>query len=171
VSRATVRSAIVSYLQGANITGLSSVKPFPAKFTPEGEFYQGEDPGNEAGAIIWVHIEQARETRIALGGAHNGRKAVDYTVVLDCILRSGAPKSEDVGASNDAFLDSLEQAIRNDRQAGTAGNPIFQWGEGSLTGGPDIETVAGFPRTLNGSQTVTQVYSSVRLTVLEILND
>jgi hypothetical protein len=44
VSRETVRTQFVNYLNGKGITYLSSVKTFPAKFTPEGDFYDNEDP-------------------------------------------------------------------------------------------------------------------------------
>ena len=88
MSRATVRAAIASYLTNYGVTNLSSVRQFPAKLTPEGEFFEGEDPGHSSGAIIFLYIENQRENRIALGGPHNGRKAIDYTFILDCYLRS-----------------------------------------------------------------------------------
>lgn len=173
MSRATVRSAIVSYLEGANIEFLSTVKPFPAKFTPEMEFYS-EDPGApkgvDSGAIVYVYFSSEREARIALGGAHSGKKEVTYEVMLDCFLRSTKKKSEDAGSDNETFLDSLVAAIRADRNAGTTDGTIFQWGEGSTNGGQDIEVTSYYPRQLNGMGSVTQVYSSVRVTVVEIIN-
>ena len=172
MSRQTVRSAIAAYLNGANVTNLSTVKPFPAKFTPEMEFYAGEDPGHSSGAICYIYFAGQRENREALGGAHSGQKAVTYEVVLDCFLRSSHRKAEDAGLDNEAFLDSLVSAIRADRTAGTSGsaNPIFQWGEGGWpNGGPDIEIVSYYPRMLAGNQSVMQIYSSVRVTVVEII--
>ena len=169
MSRATVRAAIASYLEGAGITFLSSVKPFPAKFTPEMEFYEGEDPGVQSGAIIYLFIGRESEKRIALGGEHNGKKAVEYSFVLDCFFRSTKKKTEDVGADNETFLDSLIEAIRADRQAG-APQVIFQWGEGMTTGGSDIDVTSYYPRSLNGAASATQVFSSVRISVVEILN-
>ena len=168
MSRAAVRAQIVDYLSNAGITNLSGVKPFPAKFTPEMEFFAGEDPGHSSGAIIFVFFESERETRIALGGEHSGRKAVEYSVVLDCFMRSTHKKSEDAGADNEAFLDSLAAAIRADRNAG---NPaiIFQWGEGTFPGGADLDIVSYYPRLLNGSASATQTYSTVRVAVIEIL--
>ena len=169
MSRATVRAQITDYLSNYGITNLSGVKPFPAKFTPEMEFFAGEDPGHSSGAIIFLFFETERETRIALGGAHDGRKAVEYSVVLDCFMRSTHRKSEDAGADNEAFLDSLMAAIRADRNAG---NPavIFQWGEGTFPGSADIEVVSYYPRLLNGAGSTTQIYSTVRVSVIEILN-
>jgi len=169
MSRATVRAAIANYLTNAGITNLSSVKSFPAKYTPEMEFYAGEDPGHSSGAILFIYFESQQETRIALGGAHSGRKAVEYTVVLDCFFRSTEPKSEVAGQQNEAFIDSLEAAIRADRTANSAG-VIFQWGEGTFPGSADLNVTSYYPRMLAGGQSVTQIYSSIRVSVIEILN-
>ena len=169
MSRTTVRAAIASYLESANITFLSSVKPFPAKFTPEMEFFEGEDPGIQSGAIIYLFIGRESERRIALGGPHDGKKAVEYSFTLDCFFRSMKRKTEDVGEDNETFLDSLITAIRADRQAGAPG-VIFQWGEGVNGGGADIDVTSYYPRSLNGTASATQVFSSVRVSVVEILN-
>ena len=172
MSRATVREQIYNYLVGAEIPFLSTVKPFPAKFTPEMEFYAGEDPGHTSGAIIYLYIERETEKRIALGGPHNGRKAVEYRMVLDCFMRSSRRKAEDAGFDNETFLDALVLAIRADRTAGTEGKPfpIFQWGEGVFPGGDDIDVTSYYPRLLNGGASVTEIYCSVRVSVVEILD-
>jgi len=169
VSRATVRAAIVSYLENANITYLSQVFPFPAKFTKESEFFAGEDPGTQAGAILYVYFERESEKRIAMGGPHNGRKAVEYTVSLDCLFRSMKKKTQDAGADNEAFLDSLIDAIRAERNAG-APEVIFQWGEGVFPGSADIDVTSYYPRQLNGGASESEVFSSVRVSVVEILD-
>lgn len=166
MSRATVRAAITNYLTNANVTLLTDVLPFPPKLTVEGDFYNGNDPNHKSGCIIFLWIEAERENRIAVGGAHNGRKMVEYTFVLDCYFRSTTPLSEDAAAENEAFLDSLITTIRADRNAGAPG-VVFAWGEGANFGGPDIEVVSYYPRSLNGAMAVTQTYSTVRVQVLE----
>lgn len=169
MSRATVRSAIVNYLNGASITNLSTVKPFPAKFTPEMEFFAGEDPGHSSGVICYIYFAGQRETRMELNGPTSGQKAIEYEVVLDCFLRSTHQKSEDAGSDNEAFLDSLVAAIRANRTANSNG-VIFQWGEGGFpSGGNDIEVVSYYPRLLTGTGSVTQIYSSIRLAVVELV--
>ena len=167
--RSNVRQAIVSYLQGAGITNLSTVYGFPPKLTKEGEFFAGQDPGHASGAVIYLWIEAQSEQRFALGGAHSGKKGIEYQFALDCYLRSTHKKSEDAGSDNDDFLDSLVSAIRADRNAGAPGL-IFQWGEGNFpNGGRDIDIVSYYPRTLNGGAAATQVYSSVKVSVVEIV--
>lgn len=167
MSRETVRTQFVNYLNGKGITYLSGVKIFPAKFTPEGDFYDNEDPGHAQGCIVYPFIETQREKRIELTGATGGGKEISYTVVFTCIFRSNKRKTEDAGADSEAFLDSFTNAIRASKNCGGSG-PIFQWGEGSTIGGDDIEVVSYYPRQINGSAAVTQVVSTVRVTVIEI---
>jgi hypothetical protein len=133
------------------------------------EFYEGDDPGTNNGAVIFLYIESEREKRIAFGGPTSGEKMVTYTFVLDCFFRSTSRKTQDVGANNDVFLDSLTSAIRANRIAGAPG-VIFSWGEGQHeSGGDDIQVTSYYPRLLNGAGSATQVVSSVRVTVLETL--
>ena len=167
MSRETVRTQFVNYLNGAGVTYLSGVKTFPAKFTPEGDFYDNEDPGHAQGCIVYPYIETQREKRIELTGPTGGGKEISYTVVFTCIFRSNKRTTEDSGADSEAFLDSFINAIRASKNCGGSG-PIFQWGEGSTTGGDDIEVVSYSPRQINGSASVTQVVSTVRVTVIEI---
>lgn len=167
MSRETVRTQFVNYLNGKGITYLSGVKTFPAKFTPEGDFYDNEDPGHAQGCIVYPYIETQREKRIELTGATGGGKEISYTVVFTCIFRSNKRMTEDAGADSEAFLDSFTNAIRASKNCGGSG-PIFQWGEGSTIGSDDIEVVSYYPRQINGSAAVTQVVSTVRVTVIEI---
>jgi len=181
MSRATIREAVTSYLSPAqsNLPFLGNVYPHPAKFTPEGEFFDGQDPGHSTGAVIFIYIGRQEERRAALGGPTNGRKVVEYDVVLDCFIRSMAVKSEDAGADSDTFLDALVEYIRADRTAGTSADStgpyastgyIFQWGEGGYPGATDIEVQALYPRTLRASGQATQVYATVRTKVVEIVD-
>lgn len=169
MSRATVREAIASYLESADIPYLTSVKRFPAKFTPEGDFYQDDDPGHQSGAIMFLYFASQSENRIAVGGEHNGRKSVLYSVVLDCFLRSSQAKAQDASIDNETFVDSILDAIRANRTANSNGI-IFQWGEGATNGSNDIDVVTYYPKMLRGGIAVTQTYSSIRVNVVEILD-
>jgi len=167
VSRTTVREQFVNYLNGAGITYLSEVKNFPAKFTPEGEFYEGQDPGHQQGCIVYPYIENQSEKRIELTGPTGGGKEITYEVVFTCIFRSSKRKTEDAGVDAETFLDSFTNAIRASKNCGGNG-PIFQWGESGTNGGPDIEVASYYPRQINGAASVTQVVSTVRVAVIEI---
>jgi hypothetical protein len=167
--RESVRSAVQAYLapDASNIANLGNVYSYPAKFTPEGDFYLNEDPGHSTGAVIFIYLGRQSERRIALGGAHNGEKRTSLEIVLDCFIRSTSNKAEDCGLAADQFLDDLVDRIRADRTAG-APSVIFQWGEGDTVGGTDIEVQCLYPKTINGSAQVTQVYASVRTTVITV---
>jgi hypothetical protein len=167
MSRESVRTQFVNYLNNAGITYLGSVKTFPAKFTPEGDFYANEDPGHAQGCIVFPYIERQSERRIELTGATGGGKEITYEVVFTCIFRSSKKKTEDAGTDAETFLDSFTNAIRASKNCGGSG-PIFQWGEGSVNGGPDIQVESFYPRQINGSAAVTQVFSTVRVSVIEI---
>ena len=169
MSRTTVRAQFVNYLNNAGITYLSEVKNFPAKFTPEGDFYQGEDPGHQQGCIVFPYIESQSEKRIELTGATGGGKEISYDVSFTCIFRSNKRKTEDAGVDAETFLDSFTNAIRASKNCGGNG-PIFQWGESGTNGGADIEVVSYYPIQLNGSAAVTQVVSTVKVRIIEITN-
>lgn len=168
MSRATVREAIATYLENADVPYLTTVKRFPPKFTPEGEFFDDDEPGHSSGAIIFIHFAAQNETRIELRGLHGGGKATEYTVLLDCYIRSTHRKAEDAGADAETFIDGLVEAIRADRNAG-APAVVFQWGEGTFPGSADIEVAVDFPRILAGSGSATQVYANVRVSVIEMI--
>ncbi len=170
MGRATVRAAIVDYLQqgatGGNIPSLSTVFAHPAKFTTEGDFYDGQGPGIDDGAVIYVYLREQDERRIAIGGPHSGWKARPYTVVLICVLRHKGPDAQDADAANDAFIDGLVSWIEADRTASSTA--VFQWGEGDDVGGVDIHVEAGMPKPIR--QQTTQVFTTVEVTALELVN-
>ena len=167
MSRRTIREAIATYLEGSNITNLGKVYTQPPKLTPASDFYQGSDPGHGSGAVIYIHIPDQHESRIALGGPTNGNKLRPYTVGLVCVFRSTKPDVQEVGNDNDDFLDSLCTAIESNRNAGNAA-VVWQWGEGEQLYGIDIRVKAEMPRPIR--QQTSQVFSVVEVTVLEWLN-
>lgn len=171
MSRATVRETITTYLEAKGADGtipfLVNVFGFPAKVTSEQELYP-QDPGIQVGANIFVYLPTNRDRRVALGGAHGGRKVVEFEVMLRCFMLSQQPLSQDAGADNEAFLDGLDTAIRADRNAGNA-SQVFQWAEGTTTGGQDLEVTSYFPQSVNGLQGATLTLSDVRVTALEII--
>lgn len=167
MGRADVRQAVADYLSSAGVTGLGTVYQHPPKFTNEGDFVTSNDPGHMAGAVVYVHLRQQSERRIAVGGPTSGVKMRTYSVGLICVFRSKTKDTQAVGAENDAFLDSLVEAILANRNAG-APDAVFQWGEGDDFGAPDIHVDAEMPRPLR--QQASQVFSVVEVTALEQVN-
>lgn len=87
-----------------------------------------------------------------------------HKCTLICLMNSKKAKTGDVGADNDAFLDSLVNAIEANRNAG---NPqaVFQWGEGDTLYGMDIQIDTHLPRPIR--MQTSRVFSLVEVTILE----
>lgn len=170
MSRQIVRDQVVDYLANADIQGLSTIYTFPPKITPEGMFYIGQIPGQFEGAIVFTFIERQSEQRRALGGSNSGIKFVTYNFVFSCYFRSTQNQAEVAAMNNEAFLNSFVEAIRANRTAGAPQNAtgnVWQWGEGGIDGGVDIQIESDLPVLLGGAQEVTQTFSTIRVTVLE----
>lgn len=164
-SRVALTNAIATYLNGAGVESLANVYPYPAKFTPEGDFYAGEDPGTQSGAMIFMRIESQREKRIELRGATGGGKMIFYSLALTILFRSSKKKSQDAGLDNDSFLDALLDAIRASKTAGTDDGTVFQWGEGGENGGDDMQLDVFYPRPIDNQ--ITQVNSKLIVQCLQ----
>src|ERR1035437_2591525 len=136
----TVYDTIYDYLtpENSNITYLGAVYPALPKISNEEDLFSFSPPGTGVGAIIYEFITAKSETRIALGGPHDGRKWVPYTLSLLCILKSDLPEAKAGQAAFNQFVDSLTDRVRAARNGGNP-NFIFQWGEGGVNGGPDID--------------------------------
>ena len=136
MSRATVRTGIMSWLTG-QVPGINTVyRTFP-RSVPATAFVAGQT-GARYGAVASVHILSDAEQRIALGGATNGWKRLDYQIEIQLWFRWTGPVTDvgdDAGieASDvfDTMVDTLKARIRADR---TAGGTVWQWGEKRLTG-------------------------------------
>lgn len=163
--RVQVRKAIAQYLRSANVEYLGKVYEHPPKYTSEGEFVLEDYAGQGTGAVIYLHLVEQSEERVALGGAQGGQKQRTYNCGLICVLRSKKPSTEDVGHENDEFLDSLVLAIQADRTANSS--VIFQWGEGDTLEGQDIVVRAEMPRPIR--QQASQVFSTVEVKVMEMI--
>lgn len=160
MGRADIRAGITDYLTSAGITSLGAVFAHPPKVTGEGEFIA---EGASAGAVIYVHLSGQSERRIAAGGPDSGMKMRLYQVELLCVYRSKLADTQQVGAGNDTFLDSLTAAIEANRTP----SGVWQWGEGDTFGAPDIRVEAGTPTPIR--QQSSQVWSVVTVDALELL--
>lgn len=170
MGRAAVRAAIVARLEAGigTIPSLSKVFAHPPKFTPEGDFYAGEAPGVASGAVIYVHLLPHNERQLTIGAPPIGKKMRQYQIGLICYLRWKGKQAQTAGVKNDEFLDGLTEWIQATQTAGTTG-AVFQWGEGNENeaGSLDIVVKAGMPKPLR--QEATQVFTTVEVMALEIL--
>lgn len=166
MSRATVRAAVAAFLAPPSIPNVGSVQAHPPKLTMAGDFYKMSTAGAGTGMVIRVFLGDQHERRIALGGAHNGRKWRQYTVDLMCTLDSTTSRAEDADSANDTILDALVTRLQSDRQLGAPG-VIFQAGEGTESGGDDIRVHAGLPVAMSDS--IVRIFSTVTFDCVEVL--
>ena len=164
-----VRNALYAYLEPSvsAITYLGSLYPALPKVANESDLFNFVPPGAGVGAVMYMFIENQDETRIALGGPSQGRKFRPYGLSLLCVLKSDLADAASGQAAFDLFIDSLTNYIEADRNAGDP-TVIFQWGEGGVGGGPDIQIEYPVPKTVNGGVMLFQAV--VRVTVCEVLN-
>ena len=85
VGRSQLRSTLYSYLTGANIATLNQVfTSFPKRIN----FQVNATAGQMSRSALVIFIQSERETRLAIGGATNGWKRVDFQVVLQLFHHS-----------------------------------------------------------------------------------
>lgn len=137
MSRATVRAAIVQWFQVPNVPGLNKVYEDAQKLT-SGASPFNETVGATGGAVGWVHIMSEYEERIAMGGATGGYKRIIYTINLSVSHYTTAMSTDSGTDMFDALIENMKERLRSDRTLGTGGSPIFQAGEGTTLGGPDV---------------------------------
>ncbi len=171
MGRYEVRNAIATYLSNGitanSIPYLNKVYPYPPKVTPQTDMLPLTIAGQDSGAVCYIHLISQDEKRIAVGGLHNGRKWREYNVGIVVYQYGVNTQSEVIGQENDTLLDALVSYILADRNAGNA-SVIFQWGEGTDTGGDDIHVSAGMPVVFN--QQGAYVFSTIELMAVEIID-
>lgn len=165
MSRASVRAQIYQYLTDNNnnslnyITGLNQVfTSFPKRIN----FQTNSHPGQTSRAACVIFIESETESRIAIGGATDGWKRVDYGVVLQIYHHSLQREAEDAMDDFDVLIDGIKEYLRMDHNLGDpTGTIVWQGAE------PAINTVYGEPSTSEGGATETQAI--IRFLVTEMI--
>ena len=182
-----VSNAICYYLKpkaqggASTIPNLGTVYQSLPKIASEADLFLNSYPGQGIGAVIYMFFVSQRESRVAFGGQHDGRKFREYTLGLLVVFKSDLPTTEAGQLAYNTFVDDLQNWILADRNAGTeavslggigpyAGTGyVFQWGEGGISGGgSDMQFDHYVPRTLDGGVTLWQ--SVAHLTVCEVLD-
>lgn len=177
-----VSNAVLYYLQPevSNIANYGTLYQSLPKVANEQDLFVNSFPGCGVGATIYMFPVNSTETRIALGGQHDGRKWVEYTFALLIVFKSDLPQTVDGQIAYNKFISDLMAWIRADRNAGTESlgqggfgpyvntGIVFQMGEGGVNGGPDLRFTHYVPRTIDGGVTLFQ--SLCHLSVVECLD-
>jgi hypothetical protein len=159
-SRSAVRTAVKEWIESAFIPDLNQVFiSFPKRIN----FQINSSAGQLSRAAGVVYIANEAEERMAIGGAYNGWKRVDYE--LDFQIFHHSLENDPINAMNS--FDTVIDGVKNRLRLGghTLGLPdgsvIWQAAE------PNISVQYGEPATDNGG--ATETWASVRFTVTQMI--
>jgi hypothetical protein len=157
--RSGVRSTLSAFIANPPIETLNQVfTSFPKRIN----FQVNALPGQMTRSAVVVFIAAERENRLAIGGATNGWKRVDYTVILQVYAHSLHPNSEDVMTDFDTLIDNIKERLRSDHNFGDpTGNLVWQGAE------PVINGRYGEPATNN--EGATDIFAELEFDVTEMI--
>jgi len=157
--RANLRSTLYSYLVGAAIPTLNQVfTSFPKRIN----FQVNATAGQMSRAAAVIFIQSERETRLAIGGATNGWKRIDYTVVLQIFHHSLQNNAEDAMADFDTLVDNIKGTLRASHNFGDSSQVnVWQGAE------PAIDCLYGEPVTSDNG--ATETFAEIRFDVTQMI--
>ena len=157
--RADVRTTLYNYLKTAAIPELNQLfTSFPKRIN----YQVNARPGQLSRGAAVIFIQSEREKRIAIGGARNGWKQVDFTVIIQIFHHSMQRNAEDAMADFDTLIDNIKTTLRADHRFGdTNGNLVWQGAE------PGIDTLYGEPVTSDNG--ATETFAEIRFDVTEMI--
>ena len=158
--RTGVRATLYSWLTAGNITNLNQIfTSFPKRI----DFQVNSQAGQLSRAAVVIFIQNERETRIAIGGATNGWKRVDYSIILQVYQHSLERNSQDAMVSFDTLIDAIKTRLRADHNFGDAtGTLVWQGAE------PEINCTYGEPSSVEGSP-ATETFAEIQFDVTEMI--
>jgi hypothetical protein len=159
VGRTQLRSTLYSYLTGANIDTLNQIfTSFPKRIN----FQVNATAGQLSRSAIVIFIQSERETRLAIGGATNGWKRVDFQVVLQVFHHSVQNNSEDAMTDFDTLIDNIKNTLRASHNFGDSSQVnVWQGAE------PVIDCLYGEPSTSDSGATETM--AEIRFDVTQMI--
>jgi len=157
--RTGVRATVYSFLSSPQITNLNQIFiSFPKRI----DFNVNTTAGSDTRAAAIIFIAAETESRIAIGGATNGIKRVDYTIILQIYQHSFERNAEAAMTNFDTLIDAIKTRLRSDHRFGDAnGNLVWQGAE------PSITTRYGEPST--EKEGMTETYAEVEFDVTEMI--
>lgn len=158
-SRSAARKTLAAWLEDAGIPGLNKVHlTFPKRMN----FQEGSIAGQMSRAQAVIFIASEQESRLAIGGAHNGWKRVDYTVIVQVYHHSLHRNAEDAMADFDDLIDAIKERLRSDHNFGdVSGVLVWQGAE------PDITSRFGEPSITEG--TAVETFAEVEFAVTQMI--
>lgn len=157
--RSGVRNTLSAFISNPPIATLNQVfTSFPKRIN-----YQVNSlPGQLSRAAVVVFIAAETETRLAIGGATNGWKRVDYTVIIQIFQHSLHRNAEEAMTDFDTLIDNIKTRLRSDHTFGDpTGNLVWQGAE------PIINARYGEPAT--SKEGATETFAEIEFMVTEMI--
>lgn len=157
--RTGVRATLYTFLTTPAITNLNQVfTSFPKRI----DFNVNTTAGSDSRAAAIIFIAAETESRLAIGGATNGWKRVDYTVILQIYQHSFTRNAETAMTDFDTLIDNIKTRLRSNHNFGdNTGTLVWQGAE------PRITTRYGEPST--AEEGMTETYAEVEFEVTEMI--
>ena len=157
--RTGVRATLATFISTPPITTLNQVfTSFPKRIN----FQVGSTAGQLSRAAVVVFIQSENETRLAIGGATNGWKRVDYSVILQIFHHSLHRNAEDAMKDFDTLVDNIKTRLRSNHNFGdSTGTLVWQGAE------PIINATYGEPQTV--AEGATETYAEIQFDVTEMI--
>jgi hypothetical protein len=155
-TRSQVRAAVGKWIADAGIPHLNQVfASHPKRINFEQNSYAGEL--TRAAGLVFISDET--ETRLAIGGANDGWKRLDYTVQFQLFTHSVETYSQDAMDSFDEIVEAVKSRLRagGHRLGMTDGDVIWQAAE------PTISVTYGEPQTNDGG--ATEIWAAITFDV------
>ena len=159
VGRAQVRQTLFNFINPPQVDGINQVfTSLPKRI----DFQVNALPSQQSRVAAVIFIESETETRIAVGGATNGWKRIDYTVIIQLFQHSLSRSSEEAMDDLDYVIDALKVRLRSDHNFGDpSGILVWQGAE------PLIDVTYGEPMSQNA--TSTETWASMRFIVTQMI--
>ena len=157
--RVQARQTLYDFIAPPQVDGINQVfLSLPKRIN----FQVNALPNQQTRTAAVIFFENETETRIAVGGATNGWKRIDYTVVIQLFTHSLSRSAEDAMNDLDQTIDNLKERLRSNHRFGNEdGYLIWQGAE------PVIDVAYGEPLSQDG--TSIEMWSSMRFTITQMI--
>lgn len=157
--RTGVRETLYNFISNPPIPTINKVwTSFPKRI----QFQENSLPGQLSRAQVIIFIASETENRLAIGGATNGWKRVDYNIILQIYQHSLERNSQDAMIAFDTLIDNLKERLRSDHTFGDpTGYLVWQGAE------PVISARYGEPSTTK--EGATETFAELEFMVTEMI--
>ena len=160
VGRKEARDAIATFIAPPNVDGINQVfTSFPKRI----DFQVNALPSDVSRCAAVIFIESERENRLAIGGATNGIKRVDYSVAIQLFHHSMQRDAEDAMDDFDNLIDAIKERLRQGQHTLGEIDPNLIWQAAE----PFIDVSYSEPLVRDNG--ATDIWAAIRFTVTQMI--